>query len=93
MTVLEAGVGGEVVQLVRGTDEDGEPHRIDKAVRKWLRDQVGIGEMVYDVGAGIGIYAVLAAKHRGAPVIAFEPSYGAFRDLCENLLLNGCDGA
>ena len=48
--------------------------------------------MVYDVGAGIGLYAVLAARHRGAPVIAFEPSYGAFKDLCENLLLNGCDG-
>ena len=92
VTVLDAGAGGEVVRLVRGTDGDGERHRIDKAVRRWLRDQVGVGEMVYDVGAGIGLYAVLAARHRGAPVIAFEPSYGAFRDLCENLLLNGCDG-
>jgi len=91
-TVLETGLGADVVQLVRSTDEEGELHRIDGAVRKWLRDQVGVGEMVYDVGAGIGIYAVMAARYRGAPVIAFEPSYGAYRDLCENLLLNGCDG-
>jgi FkbM family methyltransferase len=92
VTVLDTGLGTDAVRLVRGTGEDGELHRIDKAVRKWLHDQVGVGEMVYDVGAGIGIYAVMAAKYRGAPVIAFEPSYGAFRDLCENLLLNGCDG-
>jgi FkbM family methyltransferase len=92
VTILDAGLGAEAVQLVRSTDEDGEPHRLDRSVHKWLRDQVGVGEMVYDVGAGIGIYAVLAARHRGAPVIAFEPSYGAYRDLCENLLLNGCDG-
>lgn len=91
-TVLAAGVGGQVVRLVNGTHETGGPHRVDKTVRTWLCDQVGIGEMVYDVGAGVGIYAVLAANDRGAPVIAFEPGYGAFNDLCGNVLLNGCDG-
>ena len=36
---------------------------------------------------------MIAAKHRGATVVAFEPGYDAFKDLCDNLLLNGCDGA
>ena len=49
--------------------------------------------MVYDLTAGPGLYTVIAAKHRGATVVAFEPGYDAFKDLCDNLLLNGCDGA
>jgi len=28
---------------------------------------------------------------RGAAVVAFEPGYAAFKDLCDNIRLNGCD--
>ena len=55
--------------------------------------RVGIGDVVYDLAAGAGLYTVIAARHRGATVVAFEPGYAAYKDLCDNLLLNGCDGA
>ena len=71
----------------------GEPPRIDKTLLRWILDHVGIGDVVYDLTAGSGLYTVIAAKHRGATVVAFEPGYDAFKDLCDNLLLNGCDGA
>jgi hypothetical protein len=36
---------------------------------------------------------MLAAKYHGAVVVAFEPGYAAFKALCDNLHLNGCDGS
>ena len=36
---------------------------------------------------------MLAAKYYGAVVVAFEPGYAAFKALCDNLHLNGCDGS
>jgi FkbM family methyltransferase len=45
------------------------------------------------VNAGVGLYTLLAAKQRGAVVIAFEPGFAAFKQLCDHLLLNGCDGS
>ena len=75
------------------TREGSRPPRIDKTVLRWILKHVGIGDVVYDLTAGSGLYTVIAAKHRGATVVAFEPGYDAFKDLCDNLLLNGCDGA
>lgn len=65
----------------------------DPTTVEWLREHVGIGEVVYDVGAGIGAYTVIAATQRGSIVVAFEPGYAAFRLLCDNLRLNGCAGS
>jgi FkbM family methyltransferase len=59
---------------------------------EWLTHDVGIGDVVYDLGAGVGVYTLIAAKHRGATVVAFESGYAAFGRLCDNLLLNACDG-
>jgi FkbM family methyltransferase len=68
-------------------------YRVEKSTVEWLRQHVGIGDVVYDIDAGIGLYALLAAKHHGAVVIAFEPGYAVFSELCDNLRLNGCDGS
>ena len=76
--------------------EDEEPDAspaINKNTVQWLREHVGIGDVVYDVDAGAGIFAVIAAKYHGAAVVAFEPGYSVFTDLCDNLRLNGCDGS
>jgi FkbM family methyltransferase len=48
---------------------------------------------VYDIDAGDGAYAMLAAKYHGAVVVAFEPGFAAFKALCDNLHLNGCGGS
>jgi FkbM family methyltransferase len=68
-------------------------HRLEKSTVDWLRQHVGIGDVIYDIDAGIGLYAMLGAKYHGAIVIAFEPGYGVFAELCENVRLNGCDGS
>ncbi|MBM3820744.1 MAG: FkbM family methyltransferase [Acidimicrobiia bacterium] len=64
---------------------------LDPATVTWLEQEVAAGDVVYDIGAGIGEYVLLAAKRRGAIVVAFEPAYNAYGELCENVLLNGCE--
>ena len=88
---VQFGKNGHGIQMV--VPEGGEPYRLDKSVVRWIVDRVGIGDVVYDLAAGAGLYTVIAARHRGATVVAFEPGYAAYKDLCDNLLLNGCDGA
>ena len=63
------------------------------SLEAWLASDVVPGDVVYDVGAGAGECAVLAAMQRGAIVFAFEPGFSAFKELCENVILNGCEGA
>jgi FkbM family methyltransferase len=42
------------------------------------------------VGAGTGDFVVTAVKRRGATVVAFEPGYAAYAELCENVQRRGC---
>ncbi|MBI4486245.1 MAG: FkbM family methyltransferase, partial [Acidobacteria bacterium] len=67
--------------------------RIDHATVKWLEEWVRIGDVVYDVNAGFGAYALVAARQRGAVVVAFEPGYEVYAALCRNLTLNHCQGS
>ncbi len=67
--------------------------RLDQAVVKWLDRWVRIGDVVYDIDAGFGAYVLLAARQRGAVVVAFEPGYRAYAALCDNIALNACQGA
>jgi len=62
---------------------------LDPRAVDWLEASVGIGDVVYEVQAGLGAYALLAARQRGAVVVAFEAGYQAFASLCDNVLLNG----
>jgi FkbM family methyltransferase len=52
------------------------PHASEPALYEFLRDSVRPGEMVLDVGAFVGIYALLEARWAGARgrVVAFEPT-------------------
>mgnify|MGYP001562263516 CR=1 FL=1 len=45
------------------------------------------GEVLYDVGANVGSYTLLAAA-RGVQVVAFEPHFASFAALVRNLALN-----
>jgi FkbM family methyltransferase len=80
---------------VAATDETRGTRRqgvllLDAASVAWLDECVGPGDVLYDIGAGIGAYSLVAALHRGALAIAFEPGFTAFKHLCDNLLANGC---
>ncbi|MGE0592716.1 MAG: FkbM family methyltransferase [Vicinamibacterales bacterium] len=84
--------------LVRATPETRKHVRhgrvkLDPHVHRWLDTDVQPGDVVYDIGAGVGTCALVAAVARGALSVAFEPGFAAFAHLCDNVLLNGCGRA
>lgn len=65
-----------------------EPETIE-----WIHSTIGAGDVLYDVGANVGAYSLVAASWTGgrATVYAFEPGYRTFVSLVENVLANGFD--
>ena len=59
---------------------------------EWIEQWVKPGDVLYDVGANVGAYSLVAAKHTGgqARVVAFEPGFATYSALCENVVHNGC---
>jgi FkbM family methyltransferase len=57
---------------------------------EWIRNEIGPGDIFYDIGANIGIYSILAAHHVGktGKVYAFEPHSANFTHLLDNITLN-----
>jgi FkbM family methyltransferase len=57
---------------------------------QWLRESVRPGDVLYDIGANIGIFALLAAAWVGEEgrVYAFEPHSGTLPALLHNVLIN-----
>lgn len=58
--------------------------------RHFVRNFLMPGDFFVDVGANIGLFALIAARRVGAQgaVFAFEPSRKTFSRLCENVTLN-----
>ena len=52
----------------------------------WLDDSVRPGDVVYDIGANVGVFSLIAAANLDGQgsVVAFEPGYANFSRLCEN---------
>lgn len=63
-------------------------HEEEPETIAWL-DALGPEDVVWDVGANVGMYAVYAAKFRGCRVFAFEPEAQNNALLIENIALNG----
>ena len=61
---------------------------------EWIHDSIGQGDVLYDIGANVGAYSLVAAKKPdgGARVVAFEPSYATVATLCANVVLNEVAG-
>lgn len=55
---------------------------------RWLRDNVRPTDVIYDIGANIGIYSIFAAS-LGCQVVAFEPQLLNACSLMRNILKNG----
>jgi len=66
-----------------------EPFTID-----WIHNRIGEGDVMFDIGANVGAYSMVAAKKRGggARVFAFEPSYVNVATLSANIALNDLGG-
>jgi FkbM family methyltransferase len=62
-----------------------EPWTVD-----WIDRNIAAGDVLYDIGANVGVYSLIAAKaSRGAAsVVAFEPAFANYAALCENIVLN-----
>lgn len=62
----------------------GEPDMVD-----WLKTTLRSGDVLWDIGANVGAYSILAAKLcPGAKVVSFEPFIPNFSHLWENIALN-----
>ena len=73
----------EIVQL-RLRPVAKEPWTVD-----WIEAHVHDGDVVYDVGANVGTYSLIAAVAADVRVVAVEPAFANYAALCDNLLLNG----
>ena len=62
-----------------------EPETIE-----WI-DGFAEGDVFWDIGANVGIYALYAAAHRNIRVLAFEPAAGNYFLLNRSIELNGLD--
>jgi FkbM family methyltransferase len=61
-----------------------EPETLD-----WL-DTLGVNDVLFDVGANIGLYTLYAAsRHPRMPIAAFEPEYSNLHLLRDNIVRNG----
>lgn len=55
----------------------------------WLEESLRAGDTLYDIGANIGAYSLIAAAIQPkADVVAFEPAYHTHAALCDNVVLN-----
>jgi len=63
-----------------------EPGTID-----WLKKEIQDGDVFYDIGANIGLYAIFAGKigKGNTKVVAFEPHARNFVSLTRNIVANG----
>ena len=67
------------------------PHEAEMPLFQFLRNHIRPGDLVLDIGAFLGIYAIMAARWSGETgrVVAFEPSPGSFAILSRHLAMNG----
>lgn len=70
--------------LKQATEEEGE---VD-----WLISRLGPGQVLCDIGANCGVYALTARAASGARVVAIEPNPVMRDRLAANMTLNGLDG-
>lgn len=69
----------------RLTGPDKEPWTIE-----WMEQMFSPGDIVYDIGANVGVFSLIAASIVGGTgaVIAFEPGVTSYSQLCENIHSN-----
>jgi FkbM family methyltransferase len=75
-----------------------ERHRLKACAKepftiRWIEEFIDLDDVLYDIGANVGVYSLVAAMKRGggARVFAFEPSYANVAALCANVVRNGMD--
>jgi FkbM family methyltransferase len=57
--------------------------------RRWMDEYLQAGDVLWDIGANIGAYALYATLTPNVRVFAFEPLASTFALLADNIALNG----
>lgn len=59
---------------------------------QWIQQWIRPGDVVFDVGANVGAYAIYAGRlfEGRVRVFAFEPACSSYAALCQNIALNRC---
>lgn len=78
-------VTSEIEEYRATTYQSKEPETLE-----WIERYFRPGDVMYDIGANIGLYSLFAAKHIGekGKVYAFEPEATNFAQLNRNVMLN-----
>lgn len=59
----------------------------------WIDSSVRNGDVVFDIGANIGLYSLYAAlRHPASSVVSFEPEYSNLHLLRDNIAKNHLEG-
>jgi len=74
---------GAVPSWRANTFHDKEPETLE-----WI-DSFKTGDVMWDIGANVGLYSLYAAIDRSVRVLAFEPSAGNYFLLNRNIEING----
>jgi FkbM family methyltransferase len=89
--------GGGHVELVM--ESEAELARLNSCAKEpetvaWIEEWVRAGDVVFDVGANVGVYSFVVdrATGGGCRVYAFEPSFSTFAQLSRNVALNRMEG-
>ena len=87
--VILLDVESEIEEFRANSYETKEPETLE-----WIERYFRRGDVMYDVGANIGLYALFAAKHLAGEcrVFAFEPEALNYAKLSKNIHLNGLSG-
>jgi FkbM family methyltransferase len=89
--LLDMGYPGADLKLVAAAGKRQDEHESERYIAEWLEQWCAEDDVLYDVGANIGTYTLIAAGAvlpRGH-VYAFEPVFSTYAVLCENVFVNG----
>lgn len=80
-------VDSEFEYKVRLSSCEKEPETVD-----WIEKVIKPGDVMYDIGANVGVYSLVAAKFFAGRVkiFALEPAFTNFTNLCKNIYINNC---
>ncbi|MBC7908035.1 MAG: FkbM family methyltransferase [Rhodospirillaceae bacterium] len=87
-------IGGHMVQLAvldrRGAYWAQDGSSSEPETQRWI-ESFAANDVLYDVGANIGLYSLYAATARQCRCVALEPNPFSFDGLVRNTLLNGLE--
>jgi FkbM family methyltransferase len=74
-----------LIDLYRARACEKEPETVE-----WIETYVKKRDVFFDVGANVGAYSLIACAHCSGDItiLAFEPSFSSFHQLCRNIIVN-----